>query len=227
MRPRRWPRGRGRGRAGPAPPRPAGPGRRWPGRGTHRPKRSSSCGRSSPSSGFMVPTSRNRAGVAQRDPLPLDAGAAGGGGVQEHVDEVVREQVDLVDVEDAAVGRGQQPGRERVRGAGAAQDPGTSRLPVTRSSVAPSGSSTSRAGRCSARPPGGCGPSGQPGSGPDGSQEKRQPATTSTPGSTSARARTSVVLAVPFSPVAAPRRRRGRRRRAAGPAGRRPGRRPP
>ena len=62
--------------------------------------------------------------MAQRDPFPLDAGAAGGGGVQEHVDEMVGEQVDLVDVEDAAVGRGQQPGREGVRGAGAGQDPG-------------------------------------------------------------------------------------------------------
>ncbi len=47
-----------------------------------------------------------------RHPLPLDPVAAGGGHVEEDVDEVVGQQVDLVDVEDPAVGRGQQAGRE-------------------------------------------------------------------------------------------------------------------
>ena len=98
--------------------------------------------------------------------FPLDARAAGGGGVQQHVDQVVGQQVDLVDVQHAAVGqrpaaRARTPRRCRRP----ASTRGTSRLPVTRSSVAPSGSSTSRAGRCSAGLPGGCGPSGQPGSG--------------------------------------------------------------
>jgi hypothetical protein len=48
--------------------------------------------------------------------------------------------------------------------------------------------------------PGECGPSGQPGSGASGEQENRQPATTSTGGSTAVSARTAVDFAVPFSP---------------------------
>jgi hypothetical protein len=54
--------------------------------------------------------------VAERQALALDVVDAHGGGVQEQVDQVVAQQVDLVDVEDAAVGRGQQP---RLEGAGA------------------------------------------------------------------------------------------------------------
>ena len=42
------------------------------------------------------------------DRLALDVGAAHGGGVEEHVDEVVGQQVDLVGVEDPAVRRGQE-----------------------------------------------------------------------------------------------------------------------
>ena len=72
---------------------------------------------------------------------------------------------------------------------------------MSRSSVAPTGSSTSRAGRGSTvAGDGECGPSGQCGSGAAGSQENRQPATTSTGGSTAVSARTAVDLAVPFSP---------------------------
>jgi energy-coupling factor transporter ATP-binding protein EcfA2 len=48
--------------------------------GTHRPNRSSSCGRSSPSSGFMVPTSRNleacRSEIPSRSTLALPVAAA-------------------------------------------------------------------------------------------------------------------------------------------------------
>ena len=73
------------------------------------PNRSSSCGRSSPSSGFIVPTSRN-ARRADRDPVALDVRAAHRGGVEQQVDEVVVEQVDLVDVEHAAVRVGEQAG---------------------------------------------------------------------------------------------------------------------
>ena len=47
---------------------------------------------------------------------------------------------------------------------------------------------------------GSCGPSAQAGSGACGSQENRQPGTTSTAGSTAASARTAVDFAVPFSP---------------------------
>ena len=53
-------RGRPRRRAGGGPPRPVRPGLGWPSPRTVSPKRSSSCGRSSPSSGFIVPTSRKR-----------------------------------------------------------------------------------------------------------------------------------------------------------------------
>ena len=81
-------------------------------RSTASPKRSSSCGRSSPSSGFIEPTSTKRAACSWRDPFALDPVDAGGGDVEQHVDEVVGEQVDLVDVEHAAVGRGQQAGLE-------------------------------------------------------------------------------------------------------------------
>ena len=46
------------------------------------------------------------------EPVPLDAVDPEGGGVDEDVDEMVGQQVDLVDVQDAAVGGGQQPGPE-------------------------------------------------------------------------------------------------------------------
>src|SRR5690606_29833388 len=55
--------------------------------------------------------------VADRDAVPLDRHLAGGGGVEQQVDEVVVEQVDLVDVQDAAVGASQEPGLE-LDGAG-------------------------------------------------------------------------------------------------------------
>ena len=96
----------------------------------------------------MVPTSRN-CEAWRSEILPLDAGAAGGGGVKEHVDEV-SEQVDLVDVEDAPVAAASSPGANASMVAAPARTRGTSRLPVTRSSVAPRGSSTRRAGRRSA-----------------------------------------------------------------------------
>jgi hypothetical protein len=46
------------------------------------------------------------------DAVALDPMHAGRGGVEDGVDQMVGQQVDLVDVEDAAVGRGQQPGPE-------------------------------------------------------------------------------------------------------------------
>src|SRR5215472_1019651 len=75
-----------------------------------------------------------------------------------------------------------------------------SRAPTSRSSLAPTGSSTSRAGRVTDGASVSCGPSGQDGSGPAGSQENRHPATTVTSGRIAARARTIVDFAVPFSP---------------------------
>ena len=47
--------------------------------------------------------------MRERDALALDDVPAHRGGVEEHVDDVVVEQVDLVDVEDAAVGVGEEP----------------------------------------------------------------------------------------------------------------------
>ena len=59
--------------------------------------------------------------VAVRDAVALDDVLAGDGDVEQHVDEVVGEQVDLVDVEDAAVGGGEQAGPERQLAAGRAR----------------------------------------------------------------------------------------------------------
>src|SRR5262247_3249552 len=77
-----------------------------------------------------------------------------------------------------------------------------SSAPISRSSLAPTGSSTSRAGRVNVPAPLSCGPSGQDGSGSAGSQENRHPATTATSGRIAASARTMVDFAVPFSPRA-------------------------
>jgi hypothetical protein len=57
-------------------------------------------------------------GVRDRDALALHVRAAHGGGVQQDVDEVVAEQVDLVDVEQAAVRRGEQAGLEGAHALG-------------------------------------------------------------------------------------------------------------
>lgn len=74
-----------------------------------------------------------------------------------------------------------------------------SSAPTSRSSDAPTGSSTVRAARDTPEASS-CGPSGHAGSGAAGSQENRQPATTDTRGISAASARTAVLLAVPFSP---------------------------
>ena len=60
--------------------------------------------------GVHRPDQHEARGVYDGDPVPLDGRAAHGGCVQQQVDEVVVEQVDLVDVEDPAVGTGEQPG---------------------------------------------------------------------------------------------------------------------
>ena len=52
--------------------------------------------------------------VGDRDPLALDDVDPERGGVEQHVREVVVEQVDLVDVEDPAVRLGEQPRLERL-----------------------------------------------------------------------------------------------------------------
>jgi len=85
-------------------------------------------------------------GVGDADAVALDGVDAVRGRVEDHVDEVVVEQVDLVDVEDAAVRAGQQAGSKSASPASASS---TERVPTTRSRVAPSGSVTSGTGRVS------------------------------------------------------------------------------
>ena len=80
---------------------------------TVRPNRSSNCGRSSPSSGFMVPTSKNRAACWTENAVPLHVAGPQGGRVEQQVDQMVVQQVDLIDVQHAPVRRGQQPRLER------------------------------------------------------------------------------------------------------------------
>ena len=109
-------------------------------------------------------------------PVALDVRTAHRGGVEQQVDEVVVQQVDLVDVEHAAVRVGEEPGLVGPHALG--QRP----LQVQRADQPVLGGADGQldqpGGR--ARPPGAasCGPSGQCGSGAAGSQEKRQPATT-------------------------------------------------
>ena len=106
---RRTRRGRRRRPAAAGPPRRAGPASRGAAASTVSPNRSSSCGRSSPSSGFIVPTSRNRAACRTDTPVPLHVAGAQRGGVQQQVHQVVVQQVDLVHVQHAPVRGGQQP----------------------------------------------------------------------------------------------------------------------
>ncbi len=56
--------------------------------------------------------------VAERDAVALDGHAAGGRRVEQQVDQVVVQQVDLVDVQHAAVRTGEQPGLELHRTGG-------------------------------------------------------------------------------------------------------------
>ena len=111
--------------------------------------------------------------MRDRHALALDVRAAHRGGVQQQVDQVVVQQVDLVDVQHAAVRGGQQAGLVGAHALGQrALQVAASRR--SRSSVAPTGSSTSRAGRAIGRRPVGVRPVRAVGSGAAGSQ--REPA---------------------------------------------------
>ncbi len=135
-------------------------------------------------------------GVGDRDAVALDGGAAHRGGVEQQVDEVVVEEVDLVDVEDAAVGAGEQAGLVLRDAVG--QDLGE----VQRAEHAVLGGADGELDE--AYGPGlGLGverPRAPSGEVSPGALANRSPATTSMGGSTSARARTVVDFAVPFSP---------------------------
>ena len=120
------------------------------------------------------------------------------GRIEQQVDQMVVQQIDLVDVQDAAMRPASRPGSKCT--APSLSACWRSIEPATRSSVAPTGSSTSRTGRVSTDASGPKGPSGESGFVSAGSEENRSPAMTSIGGSIWVRARTSVDFAVPFSP---------------------------
>jgi hypothetical protein len=162
------------------------------------PNLSRSCGLSSPSSGFIVPTRTKRDGVAHAHPLPLDVVHAHRGNVEEEVHEMVREQVHLVHIQDAPVRSREEARLERL-------PPLRERLLDVQSTRQPVRARPDRQlhephGPLSAGAPSGCGPAGHSGSGLSGSQEYGQPATTRIGGNSPASALTAVDLAVPFSP---------------------------
>ncbi len=88
--------------------------------------------------------------VADAQPLALDDILARRGDVEQQVDDVILEQVDLVDVEEAAVGARQQPRLEALDPRVSAAS--RSSAPTTRSSLAPSGRSTNGTGPSTASP---------------------------------------------------------------------------
>jgi hypothetical protein len=137
-------------------------------------------------------------GVPDRHPLALHVGGAERRGVEQQVDQVVVQQVDLVDVEDAAVRCGQQA---RLVGA---HPLGERALEVERADEAVLRRTHRQLDEPRRTTAGldvrACGPSGQAGSGSAGSHEKRHPSTTDSAGSSAASARTTVDFAVPFSP---------------------------
>ena len=120
--------------------------------------------------------------MLDRHAVPLDVRAAHRGRVQQQVDQVVGQQVDLVDVERAAVRRGEQARLVRLHPVGErALDVEGADHPVL--GGADRQLDQRRRGGARAGRPASCGPSGQAGSGAAGSQAKRQPRTTSTSGS--------------------------------------------
>ncbi len=167
---------------------------------TRKPIRSASCGRRSPSSGFIVPTSRKRDGCADRHALALDGVDAQRGGVEQDVREVVVEQVDLVDVEDSAVHLGEQARLERgdalAQRAGdvdRAGDAVVGRVERQRRRSAPGGARP-------AAPPRAPGGRGRPRRRTPGRTRTGSRPTTSSSGSSAASPRTAVDFAVPLGP---------------------------
>ena len=172
--------------------------------GVPRPRRRGRSGRAAaggarPPQGSSSRSARTGQRGSTRDPVALDADRPHGGGVQQQVDEVVVEQVDLVDVQDAAVGAGEQA-RLELHGPGGSAFSRWSE-PSTRSSVAPTGSSTSRTGRLRSSASSANGPSGDTAARVAG--RHGEPVARDAPRSAAARRRaprTMVDFAVPFSP---------------------------
>ncbi|MCF0088373.1 hypothetical protein B0E37_03444 [Streptomyces sp. MH192] len=164
---------------------------------TVSPKRSRSCGRSSPSSGFIVPTSRKRAACRTETPSRSTYEAPIAAASRSRSTRWSWRRLTSSTYRMPRWAPASSPGSKAFTPSARARS--MSSAPTSRSSEAPTGSSTMRAARDS-KGPGSCGPSGHPGSGRAGSHEKRQPGTTSTAGSSAVSARTAVDLAVPFSP---------------------------
>ena len=138
--------------------------------------------------------------MRDRDALALDVGAAHRGGVEQQVDQVVVQQVDLVDVEHAAVRGGQQPGL-----VGASRPSVSARSRSQRADHPVLGGADRQldqpwpGGARAARRPGAGRPGrpgrARPGRRRTGSRRPRRPAAAARPAP-----RTMVDFAVPFSP---------------------------
>ena len=170
-----------RGRAARAPRRPS-------------PKRSSSCGRSSPSSTFIVPTSRKRDACTTDTASRSTRDDARRRRVEQRVDQVVGQQVDLVDVEDPLVRAGEQPGLEGALAGQRAAEVERPDEAVQRRAQRQLDQRAPRAAPARRRRHDPFGPS-SPGANANGS-----PAAAVTGGSSGASARTAVDFAVPRSP---------------------------
>lgn len=165
---------------------------------TVSPNLSSNCGRSSPSSGFIVPTSKKRAACRTETPSRSTYEAPIAAASSSRSTKWSWSRLTSSTYSTPRCASASSPGSNAFTPSDRARS--MSSAPTSRSSEAPTGSSTIRAGRASPASALSCGPSGQPGSGAAGSQEKRQPGTTSTCGISVASARTAVDFAVPFSP---------------------------
>jgi len=83
-------------------------------------------------------------GMAHAEAFALDHVLAAGGDIDQQIDQMVFEQIDLVDIQEAAVGARQQAGSKALTPCDSAFS--RSSAPTTRSSVAPSGRSTTGTG---------------------------------------------------------------------------------
>ncbi len=117
---------------------------------TERPKRSSSCGRSSPSSGLPLPTSTKRAGWRMLSPSRSTTFSPEAATSSSRSTRWSSSRFDLVDVEKAAMGAGQQAGLESLH----AHRPARARYRARRR---PGPRSRRAAGRPPARGTRGCG----------------------------------------------------------------------
>lgn len=95
--------------------------------------------------GIHRPDEQEPCGMPYGDAFALHVRGAHGRRIQQQVHQVVVEQVDLVDVQDSAMCIGEEPRLERLDPSASARS--MSSAPTSRSSDAPTGSSTVRAAR--------------------------------------------------------------------------------